>query len=199
MSKVVIATKKSYHFVYSALRPLCALLYPLRILGRENIPEGPAIICANHSNYIDPILIAYAFTKKHWIHFMAKIELFKIPVLGWILRKIGTFPVDRGSADIGSIRTAMRYLKEGAKVMIFPEGTRVSADDAVAAKSGAVRLASKLKVPIIPVHIPRGKKIFRRVLLIIGKPYQVTASAGEYDSAAGELMHRIGELSKTAV
>lgn len=187
--------RQAYNAVYSTLKPFALLLYPLRCEGRENIPEGPAIVCANHSNYVDPVLIAMSFGRRHMLRFMAKKELFSVPVLGPILRKIGVFPVNRGASDIDAVRTTMKCLKSGDKVLIFPEGTRVSEDDAVAAKTGAVRIASRTKAPIIPVFVPRRKKLFGRVRVRIGKPYYVHAETHEdYLRCADELMARIRGL-----
>lgn len=191
--------RQAYNAVYSTLKPFANLLYPLRYEGRENIPEGPAIVCANHSNYVDPVLIALSFGRKNMLRFMAKKELFSIPVLGPILRKIGVFPVDRGSSDIDAVRTTMKCLKGGDKVLIFPEGTRVSDDDAVAAKTGAVRIASRMGAPIIPVYVPRRKKLFSRVRVRIGRPYYLHAeSHEEYARCADELMERIRSLGEQA-
>lgn len=184
-----------YLVVFYILRPLCALLYPMRYTGRENVPEGPAILCANHSNFIDPVLLALACGKKHWLHFMAKEELMKKPVLGWILKGIGSFGVQRGRSDINAIRTAMKYLKSGEQIMMFPEGTRVSADEGQEAKTGAIRLASKLRVPIVPAYIPRRKKIFSRVRIAIGQPYYVeSAGRDDFEDQSRHLMEKIYEL-----
>lgn len=199
MSNDTIGKKSFYDFALRLIKPICALFYPTKVIGLENIPDGAAIICANHSNYIDPVLIGIAAGKKHMIHFMAKAELFENRLFGGLLRKLGTFPVHRGTSDIDSVRTSMKLLRGGEKIMMFPEGTRVAQDDAVAAKSGAVRLATKLDVPIVPVHLPRGKKVFRKVLVVIGEPYKVTAENGKYDVAASELMERIKELRGSAV
>ena len=167
----------------------------MRCRGRENIPDGPAVICANHSNYIDPLLVALAFGKENYMHFMAKLELERVPIVGPVLKKCGICFVDRGKADIDAIRNMMRYLKHGEKVFMFPEGTRVEHDNEVEAKTGAVRIASKMKVPIVPVYIPRGKKIFGRVELRIGKPYTVEGKTHEeYEKLADGIMERIYEL-----
>lgn len=186
---------KMYSFAYHILWPIVHVLWPYRFTGRESIPEGGAVVCANHSSFIDPILVGLAFGKKHFLHFMAKAELFKVPVLGWIMRKAGAFGVNRGSNDISAVRTAMKYLKAGEKVLIFPEGTRVSEDDAVEARTGAIRLASKLRMPIVPVHVPRVKKLFSRVDIHIGEPYYVeNADHSNFERLSGELMRRISSL-----
>lgn len=186
---------KLYSFLVVIVKVICRVIYPTRCIGTENIPEGAAIVCATHSNYIDPILLALAFGRDDPIHFMGKKELFKIPVLSGIMRALGAFPVDRGSSDITSIRTAMRFLKDGEKVGIFPEGTRTSEDEEADAKTGAIRLASKMKVPVVPVYLTRKKVIFRKADLIIGEPYYITGEKrGEFEMLSQELMGKIYEL-----
>lgn len=188
-----------YSFLVVIVRAICKVIYPTRIIGAENVPEGAAIVCATHSNYIDPLLLAIAFGGNDPIHFMGKKELFKIPVLRGLMRALGAFPVDRGTSDITSIKTAMRFLRDGEKVGIFPEGTRASEDEETDAKTGAIRLASKMKVPVIPVYLTRGKVIFRKVDLIIGMPYYITGEKrGEYETLSQELMSKIYELRDTA-
>lgn len=173
------------------------IIFPTRVTGRENIPEGGAIVCANHSDYLDPILLALAFGPKHCIHFMAKIELFKTRFLSWLIRTYGGFSVDRGKNDINSIRMAMKYLKTGEKIGIFPEGTRSSEDDEGEGKSGTVRLAAKMKVPVVPVYITRNKKPFRRVNVNIGEPCYIDQRPGENtDELSAGLMRKIFELKE---
>ena len=191
--------KGFYHFLYIVARPFLGLWHPIRISGRENVPEGAAIVCANHSNMVDPFLVAFSFGYSHFMRFMAKKELKSVPVIGWLLDKAGVFFVDRGASDIDAIRTAMKALKAGDKVMMFPEGTRVSSDDAVAAKTGAVRLASKLGVPIVPVYVPRQKKPFCRLNVVVGEPYVIDKAAGrDSEACAAELMDRIAGLKAVA-
>lgn len=185
----------AYTLVYLILLPFIFILHPFKIIGRENISEGAAIVCANHSNITDPLLIAFGFKLKNKLHFMAKVELFGIPVIGWALKKSGVFPVNRSGSDISAIRTSMEYLKKGEKIMIFPEGTRVSSDDAVAAKTGAIRMASKLNVPIVPVNVPREKPPFRRITITIGEPYMLPKlSNSEFADESDRLMEKINEL-----
>lgn len=187
--------RRSFGKVYDVLLPFVKAFYPLRCKGLENIPEGPAVVCANHSNYIDPLLVAAAFGKENYMHFMAKLELEKVPVVGPVLKKCGICFVDRGKNDIDAIRNMMKYLKHGEKVFMFPEGTRVGHDNEVEAKTGAVRIASKMKVPILPVYIPRGKKVFGKVELLVGKPYKVEGKTHEeYEKLADGIMERIYEL-----
>lgn len=154
--------RRSFGRLYDLLLPIVKAFYPMRCKGLENIPEGPAVVCANHSNYIDPLLVAAVFGKENYMHFMAKLELRRVPIIGAVLKKCGICFVDRGKSDIDAIRSMMRYLKNGDKVFMFPEGTRAEHDNEVEAKTGAVRIASKMKVPILPVYPTRQKGVWPR-------------------------------------
>ncbi len=186
--------RKHYELAFALLKPICALLYPQRKHVCPALPDGPAIICANHSNYIDPILLGLTIGKKHWLHFMAKAELAAGKWIGALLRAFGVFFVKRGENDVGAIRTTMGLLKSGEKVCIFPEGTRVSEPDAVAAKGGAVRIAMRLGVPIVPAFITRNKRIFQKVDVVVGAPYFIPADADPQKQTEA-LMARIEALN----
>ena len=192
----VNALYKSYRFFYSLLYPIFHFLYGLRPIHKERIPEGPLLVCANHSMLADPLFISFSFGIKKHLRFMAKIELMRAPILGPILNSIGVFGVDRGKNDISSIKTALRILKDGGIVGIFPEGTRQKEDNSEA-KKGAIMLAVKTGTPILPVYIPRVKKLFSRVPIVIGEPYTVPKTDNgkeSYDTYAEELMSKISEL-----
>lgn len=200
MSDVLGKGEVYYQTWLKRLKPLVFFCYPTEISGLENIPEGPAIICANHSNFIDPVLIAEAFGPADHIHFMAKEELQSKPILGKFIENLGSFFVDReSSTGIDTIRTTMKCVKSGDKVMIFPEGTRVEADGMAAPMSGAVRIASKLKVPIIPVYISRNKKFFKKAKLVIGEAMFVPMGKDvDFEDFAEMLMKHISELGSRA-
>lgn len=185
----------SYKFWYCIIWPLLKLLYPCEIRGRENICDGAAMVCCNHTSLLDPVFVGSAFGRKRQLFFMAKAELFEIPVVGSLFRSVGAFPVQRGETDIASVRTCIGHLKAGEKVMLFPEGTRVSTDEHIAAKTGAVRISTKLGVPIIPIYLSGNKKMFRRARLVIGSPFYLQKPEGkDYFAGADELMRRIYEL-----
>jgi len=191
----------AYRFIIAVITPLVKLLYPHRVIGAENIPDGAAVVCGNHSSYIDPVLIAVAFTSRRMVHFMGKAEIFKNPFFRWFFTKIGAFPVRRGEQDIAAIKNSMRFLKEGTKVMIFPEGTRVGRDNEAAAKTGAVRIADKMKAPVVPVYMPRDKKMLRKTVVVIGEPYMVSEEETrcDYQAKADELMVKISGLRERAL
>ena len=189
---------RHYRFAYCFIIPVIRLLFPMRIHHAERIPDGPMVVCAPHSALVDPILIMSMLSIRRYPRFLAKKELFSIPVVGAFLRWIGMIPVDRGKADISSIKAALKVLKEEGIIGIFPEGTRVQEEQASQAKTGAVMLASRTGVPILPIWMPRKKRLFRRVDLVVGEPYGLPALRGnaEYHPHAEELMRRIGLLQK---
>jgi 1-acyl-sn-glycerol-3-phosphate acyltransferase len=190
--------KGFYRFGYILLYPFFRIFYKISVKGREYIPEGAALICANHSAYSDPLILAFAFGLKHFMRFLAKIELMRIPVFGYLLKLAGVIGVNRGKSDVSAIKTALKTLKSGVKVAIFPEGTRVAESDAAAAKTGAILLASKTGVPIVPVYIPRNKKFFSTLDVVIGEPYLIERLKGGgsevYTVYASELMEKIEAL-----
>ena len=190
---------RSYKFAETVVSAAMSLIYRVKVNGRENIPDGAAMLCANHSNWTDPLLIMYAARNCGHLHIMAKKELFKIIGLNWILRWIGSFPVDRKNADIAAVKTTMKYLKKGDKIVIFPEGTRSSCDNEVSAKSGAVRIADRMNAPVVPIYIPRRKRLFGTVEIVIGEPYHINTGrlklcAQDYNVLAEQLMYRIAAL-----
>ena len=105
--------EKWYRLVYDVLRPIGALLYPQKFYGLENIPEGPAILCAPHSNVADPILISFALGRKTYVHHLAKAESKTMFIFGWLMKKAGSIFVKRGERDIDSFKQCMRVLKAG--------------------------------------------------------------------------------------
>lgn len=192
---------RSFRFFYILLWPVVHLLFPLRVRHRERLPEGAKVLCAPHSNLIDPILLMIGLGMRCFPRFMAKKELFEKPVLGAFLRSVGVFPVSRGSADMTAVKTALGILKEGGTIGIFPEGTRIHADESGSAKAGAVMLASRTGAPIVPIWLPRDKKPFRKVEIVIGEPYELPRLRGGtevYQPHADELMRRIGQLGGAA-
>ena len=198
-----MSTKASYKFYRRFFRfvyPFICFFRPFEVVGRENIFKGAAIICSNHSAMIDPFLIALACKIDTHVHVIAKIELFKTPVVSTVLRKLGMICVDRGILDIAAIKSSLTYLKRGEKVVIFPEGTRKSSHDALAAKAGAVKLAERAGVPVLPVFIPRKKPFFKKSRVVFGESYHIEKQPGkrtadDYAKLSEELMNKIQSLS----
>lgn len=191
---------KFYRGCYRFARAAIGILYRLQVSGRENIPADAVIICANHSSNFDPFLVAFAFGINCHLHIIAKAELFRIPLISQILRKMGMISVNRGILDVSTIKSTFRYLQKNEKVVIFPEGTRASKDGSVSARSGAIKLAEHADVPIVPVYVPRRKPPFTRVHLVIGEAYRIDKqeskfTSDEYTQLANALMEKIKTLN----
>ena len=178
-----------YKIAVTVLYPVFKLLFGMKIVGRENIPQGASVVCVNHTSMADPIFIAVAFGRKEKFAFMAKKELFKNRILKWFLTSVGAFPVDRGAADLGTIRNSIAALKAGNKLLIFPEGTRVKdgASNSDDVKNGVAMIALRASATMLPVYLSTKKRIFGRTYVKIGKP--VVPEKREGTSA--ENYHRI--------
>lgn len=167
-------------------------LWPLTIKGREHVPrEGAAIIVSNHLSMIDPFVVGYA--ARRLVSYMGKSELFGVPFVGFYLRQLGGFPVDRSRRDAASLRTALTVLKNGELLGMFPEGTRSSTGELQELRAGAARLAARTRSPIIPmaVHntnraLPPGKLPRpARISLTIGPPFELTELYDRNDKGEG--------------
>lgn len=190
-----------YHVVYALLHPILGLIFPFRVVGVEHVPEGRALLCPNHASAIDPIVVALALPNDSRIGFMAKKSLFEIPVLKWLLRKLGAFPVNRDGNDLNAIKTAMKVLQDDGRLMIFPEGTRVEKQGDTDAKTGVVMLSTRTAAPMIPIYCGGKKKLFHKTTVVFGEPY-VPQIAGrrptpeESRHIAEELLERIYALGE---
>lgn len=188
-----------YHFVYIIVKPLVRLLFPFRVVGVENVPEGGALLCANHASGWDPILIALALPNDSRLSFMAKEELFRNRFLRWLLNKLGGFPVKRGGNDLSAMKTSLKVLNNGDRLLVFPEGTRVEKEGDTEAKGGISVMAGRTGVPIIPIYCGGKKKFFTKYTIVFGEPY-VPMFAGrrptseENQHTAEEVLRRIYEM-----
>ena len=145
----------------------------------ENIPEeGAVMFCSNHMAAKDPILIGASCPRR--ITFIAKKELFKIPLLGYLIKKMGAVPLDRGGSDLSAIRTSVNVLKNGEALAIFPQGHRYPGvhPGTTPTKNGAALLAYRAKCDIVPVFIKtKGFKyhFLGKVEITFGKPIPYSA------------------------
>jgi 1-acyl-sn-glycerol-3-phosphate acyltransferase len=141
-----------------------------KVSGRENIPPtGGVLIAPNHRSMADPPLAGAAMRRP--LFFMAKQELFEVPVLGFLIRRTNAFPVRRGEGDVGAFRNTQRLLEEGEAVLVFPEGGRSKDGNFRPAKAGAGMLACLAQVPVVPMRIKNSDRIGKApVEVIFGKP-----------------------------
>ena len=151
-----------------------SILYPLKVYGKENIPSGACIFACNHFRAIDCGFIVNAHNKD--ISFLAKKELFKNRLIAKIVSSYGAIPVDRDNPDVKSIISALKVLKSGHKLCIFPEGTRNKTGTTILQdlKSGTMIFAVKAKCPVVPMMLSGKAKLFRKTKLFIGKPFDLS-------------------------
>lgn len=159
-----------YACVWGLTRVYFDIVHPRKVYGLENIPtEGSCVVVANHISARDPLFIASRFPLARKIHFMAKKELFANPVLKKVMELLMAFPVDRGAADMSAIHAAMKVLKEGNILGIFPQGTRSKDNSRTPMLSGASMIALRANAPVIPVYIDGPYRLFKRADIYIGK------------------------------
>ncbi len=187
-----------YSFARAVLYIYFTLFYRVKIKGAENIPAtGPLLLYANHPSAMDMFIIAVYMKRK--IHYMAKVELFKNPILAFLLNKIGAFPVSRGKGDVGSVRTVYKLLEQGEVVGVFPEGTRTPKKDPAKRKAGAAMLALHSNSPILPVGVNKIKKtrwelVFGETFVIPLKQEGEHASKEELKEITQNIMDKIYSL-----
>lgn len=191
-----------YRFIHTILQ-VVRLLYPLRITGRENLPRHGVLLCPNHCSNWDPVLLSLALPADYRLHIMAKNSLFRIPILGPALRKLGVFPVDRGNSDIQAVKTSIQAIRDGDNLLIFPEGTRVEKRGDVRPKGGVAVIGIRTGATLIPVYIEEKKHLFHRNRIIFGQPYQASytgrhGTAEEMQQIADGLVDRAYALGREA-
>lgn len=149
--------------------------YNKEALRRYKTNGRPFVVVANHLSMIDPIFIVMAYGWGPKFSIMGKAELFRVPLFAWFFRKIGVFPVERGSADTAALDKAIEDGKKGTGILIFPEGTRGTGDKMLKMKSGAFMVAARTGADIIPVRLiyptsTRKLKFFAPVVVKVGQP-----------------------------
>ena len=160
-----------FHFFQFLLALPIRMLFPTKIIGKENIPKGACILSSNHTSNLDAVIFAVKTWEKKY--YLAKKELFKNKLFGFFLKKLGAVKIDRQSNDVLAIKNCLKLLKNNKKLFIFPEGTRVHNENMELGeiKQGVTMFAIKAKVPIVPIFILRQPKLFRRNKIFIGKPF----------------------------
>jgi 1-acyl-sn-glycerol-3-phosphate acyltransferase len=150
-SREPIESLMLYHlFKWSVVSPMLHVYFRGRIHGAENVPQqGPLVVVSNHASDFDPPILSSCM--KRPVAFMAKEELFEIPILKQAILLYGAYPVKRGMADRSAIRSALSYLEEGWATGVFLQGTRTADGRITEPKLGAALIAAKAKAPLLPV------------------------------------------------
>ncbi|MBX9972847.1 1-acyl-sn-glycerol-3-phosphate acyltransferase [Cytobacillus firmus] len=151
--------------VYGVLKPI----YRFEVIGKENFPaEGGVLLCSNHIDNLDPPVVGINAPRP--VYFMAKEELFKVPVLGKILPDLNAFPVKRGMSDREALRKGLGILKEGNVLGLFPEGTRSKTGQLGKGLAGAGFFALRSEAHVVPCAIIGPYKAFSKLKVVYGKP-----------------------------
>ena len=189
--------------IWFKIRPVIKTLLRIKVNGLENFPDKSGfIIAANHRSYLDPPIINTI--SPFPVMFMAKEELFKVPILGSFIKKAGAIPVERGRKATKSLIKALDLLKEGYTVGIFPEGTRANPGEYLKPQPGVGLLVSKANVPVIPVKIEGADKVFPNnakfpklftapIEVTVGKPLKFDEDYS-YEEISNEIMEVIKKL-----
>jgi len=196
-----------YWVVKNSAALLIRTLFGLRVSGVERLPRsGPFLLVANHVSFFDPAAAAVACPRP--LCYMAKAELFRVPFLGWLIRHVNSFPVEREGADPAAFRTALALLAEGKGLLIFPEGTRGREGILRPGKAGAGMLALRSGVSVVPVYIRgtgtalgRGQRWPRFVPLTVafGPPLDIRREPprkAAYEAIASQMMEAIARLQE---
>lgn len=200
---------KAYNVVHTLFAGIVRFIFRIHPHAGENEPDetdGPYILVSNHISNPDPVLLCAAL-KKQQPHFMAKKELFNVPVLRGLIKALGAYPVNRGSGDVSAIKNSIKMLEEGMCIGIFPQGHRRKGVDprTTEVKNGAAMIAAHAKATILPCYIKTKKNklaFLSRVDIYIGKPIRFEElsydpeAKGEYARISRLVFDKVCELGE---
>ena len=194
--------------LYACVKPLLIgvlrVVFGFRVLGAENVPrEGAVLLAANHASMLDPPIVGAGAPRP--LHFMAKAELFRIPLFGGLIRRLNAHPVERDGADAGALREALKLLRAEKALLVFPEGTRGTEGTLRPGRPGTGMLAALSEAPVVPVYIqgsgralPRGATCPRRARITVayGPPLRFGHARGRehYQRITEEIMAALRRL-----
>ncbi|MFH1336455.1 MAG: lysophospholipid acyltransferase family protein [Candidatus Zixiibacteriota bacterium] len=196
-----------YYIICFLIRVILKIFWRYKRIGTEHIPKsGGVIIASNHAAYVDPPFIGAVCPRE--LSYLAKAELFSHPLFGWLIRKYNAIPIARGAFDRRAITQAIRLLKEGKALLLFPEGTRSREGNFLEPKLGVGLIACEAGVSIVPAYISNSSGLLnsfvkrRRLVIIfdtpIGKDWlaRVPKNREGYKIIGQEIMNRIGGLKE---
>lgn len=193
-----------YTIVCFLVRQILRVVARCSVEGSGNVPgTGPLLLVANHLNLIDPPVLGALLPRR--ITFMAKEELFGVPVVGWVVKWYGAFAVRRGQADRQALRSAVEVLERGGVLGMFPEGTRSKTGKLGPAHPGAALIAILARAPVLPVSIDGTDKVRSplsllarpRIVIRIGEPFELRKEREgktDLEAATREMMTRVAGL-----
>ena len=192
-----------YNAVTWILKWVSKLFFGTKTIGLENENvDGPVVYAINHMSNWDPVIVACETRKP--INFMAKKELFDVPVLKWLLKALGAFPIDRTGNDLATLKMTVSALKDGGRICLFPQGTRCPdvEPSSTEIKGGTALLVKHSKATVIPVGIYTKNyrvKLFRKVYVVIGSPRTYdelgfTGTRDDYERITRDIFNEICRL-----
>lgn len=189
-----------FRIMQAVMRIFLFFVFRIEVKGRENMPKDTGAIAAiNHRSNWDVVVLGA--TSPRQLGFMAKAELFKTKISSAFFTALGAFPVHRGKGDLGAIKAALKRLRNNEIVAMFPEGTRVKEGEYAEPKQGAVVLASRADVPIVPINISGKYRWMSKITITYGEPIYYNQfqdekpTVEELHSQSIALMKKIRELS----
>ncbi len=180
------------------LSTLFRTLLRVRVYGLENIPAtGPVILAINHASYLDPPLAGCFVGLRRYFRGIGKKEIFDVPFVGWYLKTIGCFPVDRDRGDRGAMRVALSILKNQEMLLMAPEGTRGVSGRPHTPKPGVGFIAHHAGAPVVPIRLAGTDfpPVPGRVWIRFGEPIRYDP-AEDYQTFANNLMTRIYAMTE---
>ena len=180
--------------------PIHSIVYPFKLYGNKKVGKGAYVYVGNHYCLWD--IFYPAHTTWEGIHFLAKQSILEAPIVGSWARGCGVIGAQRDGSDVRTVMDAMRVLKNGEKISIFPEGTRnkVSDEEFLPFHGGAAMFAIKTKTPVIPFAMCNRPKVFRKTHVVFGEPMEFTEyygkklTAADYEEAEEKLKNAIYTL-----
>lgn len=191
-----VLARTLYALGYGLSRGLSDTLWRARLVGQENVPpQGPVILAANHASFVDPPLAGSHAGRA--LYYMGKEELFDVPVLGWLIRQVNSFPIRRKGGDVGAVRTAQRILAAGGGIIVFPEGKRQKDGVFGKPKAGVGLLADTSGAPVVPVYLHQTYRVLRWGRLGVAYGQSLFFSPPEtHEAFSGRVMDAIRQLKE---
>lgn len=161
-----------YGFARGVVKTVLTPLYRVKVYGKENFPEtGGVLLCSNHISELDPPVVGISAPRP--VHFIAKEELFNVPVLKMILPHVNAIPIKRGMSDRNALRKGLGVLKDGNVLGLFPEGTRSKTGELGEGLAGAGFFALRTEAKVVPCAVIGNYKPFRTTKVVYGKPIEM--------------------------
>ena len=186
-----------FHFAQAVVFLPIRLSFPTKYYGKKNLPKGACIIASNHTSNLDAILLAlHTWEKKYYLK---KKELYTNKLRSAFLNGIGLIKIDRQANDLNAIKNGLKVLKDGKKLVIFPEGKRVNKENGELGevKQGVSMFAIKAKVPVVPMYIAKKPKFWRRNKVYIGEPFTLEEFYGQ--KLTSETLEKASEIVATKI